>query len=399
MADKDIVICYAKRTAIGTFGGSLLPYNSSKLLSFMIKDCIDSTKIDPKIIADIKAGCCMEPQEEMNVARNAALIAGVPIEVPAMTINRVCTSAMEAMRAGWADIKAGLGEVILAGGVESMSNVSYYIPTARFGARLQNQEMKDGIMEGLHAGSKVFAPPGYIMGLTAEFCAEKYGVTRKMQDEAALKSHNNAEKANATGRFKNEIVPIEVKTKGKSIIFEKDEHFRPGQTMEALSKLPTVFKKDGTVTAGNSSGINDGASMSLIMTQGKAQELGLKPLAKIVTISRIGNDPKFMGMGPMYSVPLALKQANMQQKDIGLIECNEAFAAQYVAVGQQLKWNFDICNVNGSGIGLGHPVGSTGCRVVVTLIHEMKKRNISYGIATLCGGGGVSEAVLVENIK
>jgi acetyl-CoA C-acetyltransferase len=399
MADKDVVICYAKRTAIVTFGGSLLPYNSSKLLSFMIKDCIDSTKIDPKIIADIKAGCCMEPQEEMNVARNAALIAGVPIEVPAMTINRVCTSAMEAMRAGWADIKAGLGEVILAGGVESMSNVSYYIPSARWGARLQNQEMKDGIMEGLHAGSKAFAPPGYIMGLTAEFIAEKYGVTRKMQDEAALKSHNNAEKSNTTGRFKNEIVPIEVKTKGKSIIFEKDEHFRPGQTMEALSKLPTVFKKDGTVTAGNSSGINDGASMSLIMSLGKAQELGLKPLAKIVQISRIGNDPKYMGMGPMYSVPLALKQANMQQKDIGLIECNEAFAAQYVAVGQQLKWNFDICNVNGSGIGLGHPVGSTGCRVVVTLIHEMKKRNVSYGIATLCGGGGVSEAVIVENIK
>jgi len=398
MDSKDVVICYAKRTAIGAFGKSLLPYNASKLLSLVIKDCIDTTGIDASIISDIKSGCCMEPQEEMNVARNASLMAGIPIEVPAMTINRVCTSAMEAVRSGWADIKAGLGEIVLAGGTESMSNVSYYIPSARYGARLMNKEMKDGIMEGLHAGSKVFSPPGYIMGATAEFIAEKYGITRQMQDEAALKSQNNAENANENGRFKDEILPVEVKDRRKSYVFEKDEHFRPGQTMEALQKLRPAFKKDGTVTAGNSSGINDGACMTLLTTMEKAQELGLTPLAKIVTISKIGNDPKFMGMGPMYSAPLALKQANMENKDIGLIECNEAFAAQYVAVAQQLKWDIDICNVNGSGIGLGHPVGCTGARIIVTLIHEMKKRNVSYGMATLCGGGGVSEATILENI-
>ncbi len=395
---KEIVICYAKRTAIGTFGGSLLPYNASQLLSFVIKDCIQATGIDPSIIADVKAGCCMEPQEEMNVARVAALLAGIPHEVPAMTINRVCTSAMEAVRCAILDIQMGYGDVILAGGTESMSNVSYYIPSARFGARLRNQEMKCGIMEGLHAGSKIFAPPGYIMGLTAEYIAEKYGITRKMQDEAALRSHNNAEKATTNGRFKDEILPVEVKTRKKTYIFDKDEHFRPGLTMQDLERLPPVFKKDGTVTAGNSSGINDGACILLLTTLDKAQDLGLTPLVKIKTISKIGNDPKFMGMGPMYSAPLALKQANLEYKDVDLVECNEAFAAQYVAVAQQLNWDFDKTNVNGSGIGLGHPVGCTGARIIVTLIHEMKKRDASYGLATLCGGGGVSEATIIENI-
>lgn len=399
MSDKDIVICYAKRTGIGKFGGSLLYYNASKLLSFLIKDCIESIGIDPKLVSDIKSGCCMEPQEEMNVARNAALIAGVPKEVPAMTINRVCTSSMEAIRSAWVDIIAGQGEVVLAGGTESMSNVSYYLPAARFGARLGNTELKCGIMEGLHAGSKVFAPPGYIMGLTAEFIAEKYGITRQMQDEAALRSHNNAENATISGRFKNEILPIEViPIKEKPYIYDEDENFRSKLTMEDLQRLRPAFKKDGTVTAGNSSSINDGASMTLITTLAKAQELGLTPLVKILTISKIGNDPKYMGLGPMYSAPLALKQANMEHKDIGLVECNEAFAAQYVAVAQQLNWDIEKTNVNGSGIGLGHPVGCTGARIVVTLIHEMKKRGLSYGLATLCGGGGVSEAIIIENI-
>jgi len=236
------------------------------------------------------------------------------------------------------------------------------------------------------------------MGMTAEYIAEKYGITRQMQDEAALRSQNDAEKATNNGRFKDEIVPVEVKTRRKTYVFEKDEHFRPGQSMEALQKLKPAFKKDGTVTAGNASGINDGACITLLTTAAKAQELGLTPLAKIKTIAKIGNDPRLMGMGPMYSAPLALKQAGMEMKDIDLIECNEAFAAQYVAVAQELNWNFDICNVNGSGIGLGHPVGCTGARIIVTLIHEMKKRNVTHGIATLCGGGGLSEATIIENI-
>ncbi len=399
MDNKEIVICYAMRTAIGTFGGSLLPYNASKLLSIVIKDCLETTGIDPAIIADVKSGCCIEPQEEMNVARNAALLAGIPCEVPAMTINRVCTSGMEAVRSGMVDIQTGYGDVVLAGGVESMSNVAYYVPSARFGARLGNKEIKCGLIEGLHAGSKVFAHDDpYIMGMTAEYIAEKYGITRQMQDEAAVRSQNNAEKATVTGRFKDEIIPVEVITRKKTYIFDKDEHFRPGQSLEALAKLSPAFKKNGTVTAGNSSGINDGACMTLLSTVGRAQELGLTPLAKIKTISKVGNDPKYMGMGPSYSVPVALKQANMEQKDIDLIECNEAFAAQYVACAQQLNWDFDKTNVNGSGIGLGHPVGCTGARIIVTLIHEMKKRSVSYGLATLCDGGGVSEAIIIENI-
>ncbi|TFG20577.1 MAG: acetyl-CoA C-acyltransferase [Promethearchaeota archaeon] len=401
MNDDDIVICYAKRTAIGAFGKSLLPYNAGKLLSFVIKDCIETTGIDPAIISDVKSGCCLEPQEEMNVARVGALLAGIPFEVPAMTINRVCISGMEAIRAAMCDLIVGQSSLVLAGGTESMSNCAYYIPSARFGARLQNQEMKCGIMEGLHAGSKVFAPKErYIMGLTAEFIAEKYGITRQMQDEAALRSQNNAENATNSGRFKDEIVPVEVKTRKGSYIFDKDEHFRPGQTIEALAKLPTAFKKDGTVTAGNSSGINDGACITLVTTYGKAQELGLTPLAKInvKSFAKIGNDPKYMGMGPMHSSPLALKQAGMKYEDIDLVECNEAFGAQYVAVAKQLNWDIEKTNVNGSGIGLGHPVGCTGARIIVTLIHEMKKRGDSYGMATLCGGGGVSEAVIIENI-
>jgi len=399
MESKDIVICYAKRTAIGSFGGSLLPYNAGELLSLVIKDCLDTTSIETSVLGDVKIGCCMEPQEQMNVARVASLIAGLPHEVPAVTINRVCTSAMEAVRSGMVDIVAGQSEVVLAGGVESMSNVSYYLPAARFGARLGNTELKCGIMEGLHAGSKAFAPQSsYIMGMTAEYVAEKYGITRQMQDEAALKSHNNAEKATENGRFKDEIIPIEVKTKKKSYIFDKDEHFRPGQTMAQLANLRPAFKKDGTVTAGNSSGINDGASLTLLTSKEKANELGLTPMVKIKTIAMAGNDPKYMGVGPLYSVPKALRQANMEQKDIGLIECNEAFASPYVAIARELNWEFDICNVNGSGIGLGHPVGSTGARIIVTLIHEMKKRNISYGLATLCGGGGISLATIVENI-
>ena len=363
-----------------------------------IKDCIESTGIDPNLISDIKSGCCMEPQEEMNVSRNAALIAGIPYKVPAMTINRVCTSSMEAIRSAWVDILAGQGEIILAGGTEAMSNVAYYLPSARFGARLGNTELKCGLMEGLHAGSKVFAPPGYIMGMTAEYIAEEYGITRQMQDEAALKSHNNAEKATLSGRFSDEILPIKViPNRGEPYIYDKDENFRPGLTIDNLERLRPAFKKNGTVTAGNSSSINDGACMTLITTLTKAHELGLKPLVKIITISKIGNDPKYMGLGPMYSAPLALKQANMEYKDIDLVECNEAFAAQYVAVAQQLNWDIEKTNVNGSGIGLGHPVGCTGARIVVTLIHEMKKRGSSYGLATLCGGGGVSEAIIIEN--
>ncbi|GAB4331378.1 MAG: acetyl-CoA C-acetyltransferase [Promethearchaeota archaeon] len=395
---KDVYICYARRTAIGKFGGSLLPYNAGKILSFLLKDVVETTGIDPKVIGDVKAGCCLEPIQEMNVARVATLLAGYPIEVPAMTIDRVCTSAMEAIRSGMVDIQAGYADVVLAGGVEAMSNVPYFLPDARWGARLQNKEMLCGIMEGLHAGSKAFDKTGYLMGETAERVADKYGITREEMDEAALRSHNNAERATNEGRFKDEIVPVPVKTRRKEYVFDKDEHFRPGLTIEALQRLPPVFRKDGRVTAGNASGINDGAALTLLTTKDRAEELGLPLLAKIVAVGIAGNDPQYMGVGPIYSVPDALKRASMKMTDVDLVECNEAFASPYVACAKELKWDFDATNVNGSGIGLGHPVGCTGARIVVTLVHEMRKRGVTHGLATLCGGGGVSEAIIVENV-
>jgi len=360
----------------------------------------------------------MEPQDALNVARVAALLAGLPETGTAVTINRVCISGMEAVISGMAMIKAGLTDIIVAGGVEHMSGVSYSIPGARWGCRLQDQVMVDDIIRGLHCGSHIMPGPErgpvkegmpmelfrgkpYIMGVTAELIAQMHNISRQEMDEVALRSHNCAEKATVEGSFKAEIVPVEVPQKrGKPpVVFDKDEHFIPGLTMERLAALPPAFiPKIGKVTAGNASGINDGASAMVIMTEGKAKELGLKPLARIKGVGYGGCHPSVMGLSPTPAVKDLLTRSGMKLADFQLIELNEAFAAQYIGCEREIGINREITNIKGSGIGLGHPVGSTGCRIMVSLIHSMRERGDTLGLATLCGGGGVSMATALELI-
>jgi acetyl-CoA C-acetyltransferase len=355
--------------------------------------------------------------DALNVARVAALMAGIPEHVTAVTINRVCISSMEAVISGMAMIQAGMADIILAGGTEHMSGVPYVVPGARWGCRLQDQVFVDWMIHALHCGSHLLPGPEhgplkegmplemfkgkpYIMGHTAEFIAQMHNISREEMDEVALRSHNNAERATKEGDFKDEIVPVEVpQKKGKPpIIFDKDEHFRPGLTMDDLAKLPPAFiPKVGKVTAGNSSGINDGSSGMVIMSADKAKELGIRPLAKIRAVGRGACHPSVMGLSPVPAVKdLLNKNPDLRLEDFELIEVNEAFAAQYLGVEKELGLNREITNVNGSGIGLGHPVGSTGCRIMVTLIYAMKKRGKTLGLATLCGGGGVSMACAIE---
>ncbi len=413
---KDVVIVSACRTAIGSFGGSLKDLNGATLASITMKEAIRRAHIDPAIIDDVRYGCCLEHHDTLNTTRVAALMAGIPETVTAATINRVCISGMEAVVSGMAMIQAGMADVILAGGVEHMSGVPYTVPNARWGCRLQDQQFVDAMIHALHCGSmvmpldataplnleetpiKFFAGKPYIMGHTAEFVAHLHNISREEMDEVALRSHNNAERATRDGSFKEEIVPVEVPQRKKApIIFDKDEHFRPGLTMEQLQKLPPGFiPKTGKVTAGNSSGLNDGSTGMVIMSAEKAKELGLTPIARIKATSRGGCHPAVMGLSPVPAVKNLLEKHRLKLEDFELIEVNEAFAAQYLGCEKELGLNREITNVNGSGIGLGHPVGSTGARIMVTLIHAMKKRGNTLGLATLCGGGGVSMACAIE---
>lgn len=413
---KDVVIVSACRTAVGTFGGSLKDLNAATLGSIVMKEAVKRAGIDPATIDDVRFGCCMEPADTLNVSRVAALLAGIPESVTAVTINRVCISGMEAVLSGMAMIQSDMADIILAGGMEHMSGAAYSLPGARWGYRLQDQVLVDNIIHILHCGSYVMPGPEkgplkegalidlyrgkpYIMGVTAEFVAEMYKISREEMDEVALRSHNNAERATLHGDFKDEIVPVEIpQKKGKPpIIFDKDEHFRPKLTMEELKNLPPAFvPKIGKVTAGNSSGINDGASAMVIMSAQKAKELGLKPLARITAVGRGGCHPSVMGLSVVPAVRDLLKKSGLKINDFEQIELNEAFAAQYLGCEKELKIDREITNVNGSGIGLGHPVGSTGCRIMVTLINSMKKRGKTLGMATLCGGGGVSMACAIE---
>lgn len=412
---KEVVIVSACRTAIGAFGGSLKDLNGAQIAKVTMQAAIERAGIDPAIIDDIRYGCCCEPVDALNVTRVAALLAGIPDTITAATINRVCISGMEAVISGMAMIQADMADVILAGGVEHMSGVPYAVPAARWGARLQDHTFVDTLIHALHCGShiiphpedgpvdaevaplKYFVGKPYIMGHTAEFLAQHYDISRREMDEVALRSQNNAERANDDGSFADEIVPIEVKQRKKIITFDRDEHFRPGLTMEQLEKLPPAFvPKIGKVTAGNSSGINDGSAGMIIMSADKAKELGLKPLAKIVAVGRGGCHPSVMGISPVPAVHNLLEKSRLTMGDFELIEVNEAFASQYIACERDLNLNRDIVNVNGSGIGLGHPVGATGARIMVTLMYAMSKRQKSLGLATLCGGGGVSMACAIE---
>jgi acetyl-CoA C-acetyltransferase len=415
---KDVVIVSACRTAIGSFGGSLKDIHAHKIASAAMREAIKRSGISVDVIDDVRFGCCLEPYNALNVTRVAAIDAGVPITSTAVTLNRVCISGMEAVISGMAMIKAGLADVILAGGVEHMSGVAYSVPDARWGCRLQNKSFDDTLIEGLYCGSRLqpgmeFGPAKdgpivdlyrgkpYLMGHTAELVAQVYNISREEMDEVALRSHNNAERATINGDFKEEIVPIEIPQKrGKPpVIFDKDEHFMPGLTMEKVSQLPPAFvPKIGKVTAGNASGINDGASAMVIMSAEKAKELGLKPIAKIKAVGYGGCHPCIMGMSPAPAVRSLMAKSGLKISDFELLEVNEAFAAQYLGCEKELGLNREITNVNGSGIGLGHPVGSTGCRIMVTLLHGMMKKGKSLGLATLCGGGGVSMATALEMV-
>jgi len=415
---KDVVIVSACRTAIGAFGGTLKNTHAAALASVTMKEAVRRAGIDPAIIDDVRYGCCMNPEDALNVTRVAALLAGIPDSVTAATINRVCISGMEAIISGMAMIQAGMADVILAGGVEHMSGVPYTVPQARWGCRLQDQVFVDALIHALHCGSHIIPHPEdgpvdaeqaplsmfkgkpYIMGHTAEFVAQHLGISREEMDEVALRSHNLAEQATKDGLFKEEIVPVELpQRKGPPIVFDKDEHFRPGLTMADLQKLPPAFvPKIGKVTAGNSSGINDGSAGVIIMSADKAKELGLQPIARIKAIGRGACHPSVMGLSPVPAVQDLLKRSVLALKDFELIEVNEAFAAQYIGCERELGLDRSITNVRGSGIGLGHPVGATGARIIVTLIHTMKQTGKSLGLATLCGGGGVSMATAIEMV-
>jgi len=413
---EDVVIVSGCRTAIGAFGGTLLPMNGASLAAVTMKEAIKRANIESGMIDDIRYGCCMESCDTLNVARVGALLAGILDSVPAVTINRVCISGMEAMISGMAMIQAGMADIILAGGTEHMSSTPYSVPNARWGCRLQDQTFVDDMIHALHCGSYIIPHPEdgpvdetqpplsyfvgkpYIMGHTAEFIAQHLDISRKEMDEVALRSHNETERATNDGSFKDEIVQVQVPQKRKDpILFDKDEHFRPGITMEQLSALPAAFiPKIGKVTAGNSSGINDGSTGMIIMSASKARELGLTPIARIKATSRGACHPSVMGLSPVPAVKNLLKLSNFKLDDFELIELNEAFAGQYLGCERELKLNREITNVNGSGIGLGHPVGSTGARIVVSLMYAMKNRNKSLGLATLCGGGGISMACVIE---
>lgn len=413
---NDVVIVSACRTAIGTFGGTLRDVNGATIAAATMQEAVRRAGIDPGLIDDVRYGCCLEPTDALNVTRTAALLAGIPDTVPAVTINRVCISGMEATLSGMAMIQAGLVEIVLAGGVEHMSGAPYTVENARWGCRLQDQVFVDRMIRALHCGSHIIPHPEdgpvdaeqpplsyfkgkpYIMGHTAEFVAQHHDIRREAMDEIALRSHNNAERATRDGDFKEEIVAMEVPRRKKTpLVFDRDEHFRPGMTMDDLSKLPPAFvPKTGKVTAGNSSGLNDGSAAMVIMRADKARELGLTPLARIKAVGMGACHPSVMGLSPVPAVRNLLQRSGLKLEDFELIEVNEAFAAQYLGCEIELGLNRQITNVNGSGIGLGHPVGATGARIMVTLLHALKRRQKSLGMATLCGGGGVSMACVLE---
>jgi acetyl-CoA C-acetyltransferase len=391
---REVVITSGARSPIGTFGGTLMNIPGPDLAAMVVKETIKRSKIDPGLIEDVIFGNCMMRPDEYTVGRLVGLKAGIPFQTPGVTIQRQCASGMQAVVYGAQQIMLGDAECILAGGVESMSRAIYYSKDARWGARLKHTELSCGIWDGL-----TDSYCGLIMGLTAENLAAKHNISRQEQDEVSLRSHNNAEAAIKGGRFKDEILPIPIKQKkGDPKMFDTDEHVRMGMTMDMLNKLKPTFKEGGTVTAGNSSGINDGAAAVVLMSRDKAKELGITPIAKLVSYAAAGVEPELMGYGPVPATQKALKKANLKLSDIELIEVNEAFAAQYMACEKLLGLKRDIVNVNGSGIALGHPVGCTGTRIIISLLNEMKRRGNKLGLATLCVGGGMGMTSIWEMI-
>ncbi len=389
----NVYICSAARTAIGSYGGTLKDVSAADLGTAAAKAAIERAGIDKAAIDEVMFGQVLQGGVGQNVARQVLIGAGLPITTPAMTLNKVCASSMRAISLGSQIIRSGEDQVMLVGGCESMSGAPYYAPNVRWGARMGDVKLIDLMV---HDGVfDIFN--GYHMGITAENVAEQYGITREMQDEIAYNSQMKAAKAVADGKFKDEIVAIEVKQKKTTVTFDTDEYVKPQTTMEGLAKLRPAFKKDGgTVTAGNASGINDAGAAMIIASEDFVKANGLKPMVKIRSFGSVGCDPSIMGIGPIESTRQALKRAGLTVADLDLIESNEAFAAQAAAVNRELGFDLDKVNVNGGAIALGHPIGAAGCRISTTLIYEMIKRDATLGLATMCIGGGMGEALIVE---
>lgn len=391
---KDIYVVSCCRTAVGTFGGSLKDVPAAKMGAIVVKDALKRGGVKPEQVDEVLFGCVLTSALGQNVARQVTINAGLPIEVPASTVGMVCGSGMKSVIEGARAILAGDADVIVAGGTENMSAAPYAVPTARFGARMSDTKMidtmiKDGLWDAFN---------GYHMGETAENVCDQWNLTREELDAFALSSQLKTEAAQESGRFDDEITPVTVKVKRQEVEFKTDEFPRAGTTAEALAKLRPAFRKEGgRVTAGNASGINDGAAAIILASAEAVEKYGYKPMVKLVGWGQSGIDPSIMGVGPVGASKAAMKKANLTIEDLDLIEANEAFAAQSVAVARDLNFDMDKVNVNGGSISIGHPVGASGARIIVTLLHEMQKRdNVKKGLATLCIGGGMGIATIFE---
>ncbi|MCR5034087.1 MAG: acetyl-CoA C-acetyltransferase [Clostridia bacterium] len=391
---REVVIAGAARTAIGKFGGTLKNVPTRTLGAVCIEEALKRAGVEKDQVDEVIMGCVLQGGLGQNVARQMMLDAGLPVEVPCFTINKVCGSGLRAVELAAQIIKAGDADIIVAGGAENMSSTGYTVPAARWGARMFDAQMKDMMVnDGLW---DVFN--NYHMGMTAENVAEQWGLTREELDEFSVISQQRAEKAVDSGVFDEEIVPVTIpQRKGDPIVFDKDEHLTRGSTMEKVAKLKPAFKKDGgVVTAANASGINDSGAAVVVMSKEKADELGIKPMATIKAYASGGVDPSIMGVGPVPASRKALEKAGLTIEDMDLVEANEAFAAQSLAVRKDLGLDPEKTNVNGGAIALGHPIGASGCRILITLLYEMQRRDSKYGLATLCIGGGMGTSVIVE---
>lgn len=389
---KKVVLAGACRTAIGKMGGALSNTPAPELGAIVIKEALNRAGVKPEMVDEVLMGCVIQAGLGQNVARQASINAGLPIEVPAVTINVVCGSGLNCVNLAATKILAGEADIVIAGGMENMSLAPFCLDKARFGYRMNNGVLKDCMVND--ALTDAFNQ--YHMGITAENVAEQWHLTREELDEFSANSQQKATAAIEAGKFKDEIVPVEVKKKKETVIVDTDEGPRPGSTVEILGKLRPAFKKDGRVTAGNASSINDGAAAVVVMSEEKAKELGIKPMATWVAGALGGVDPSIMGIGPVAATKKVLKKTGWKVEDFDLIEANEAFAAQSIAVARDLGFNKDILNVNGGAIAIGHPVGASGCRILTTLLYEMQKRDAKKGLATLCIGGGMGCATIVE---
>ena len=390
---REVVIASAVRTAIGTFGGALKDVPAADLGAIVIKEAVNRAGIKPELVNEVVMGNVIQAGLGQNVARQAAVKAGLPIEIPAMTLNMVCGSGLRSVALAAQMIKAGDCDVVVAGGMENMSRAPYALETTRWGQRMGDGKLVDTMIKD--ALSDAFN--NYHMGVTAENIVKEWGLTREELDEFSLNSQLKAEKAIKEGKFKDEIVPVMVpQRKGEPKVFDTDEGPRFGSTMEGLARLKPCLIKDGKVTAGNSSGINDGAAAFVVMSAEKSAELGVTPLATIVSYGHKGLDPAIMGYGPFHATKAVMQSANLTVEDMDLIEANEAFAAQSIAVAKDLHFDMSKVNVNGGAVALGHPVGASGARILVTLLHEMQRRDAKKGLATLCIGGGMGTAMIVE---